>query len=194
MSIERFKAFVVNKISEEISDVLTYHGLHHTLEVFNTCQFYIKELNIPQKDADHLLVAALLHDIGIMWDYFNHEARSVAYAKEILPDWGYSEDDIDVISNIILATKIPQQPNTILEKIICDADLDYLGTQNFHPIAETLYKEFLAYGVVKDEQSWDALQIKFLGSHSFHTDFAKANREPVKQQFLKEIKQKWGVN
>jgi hypothetical protein len=93
---------------------------------------------------------------------------------------------------MVLATQIPQQPKTLLEEIICDADLDYLGTDNFYPVGQTLYHEFKAYGIINTEEEWDKLQVSFLESHHYHTEFAQKYRQPIKQQFLQEIKDKWG--
>ena len=192
-NIRKLKTFVVGKIKEEIPATLTYHGLHHTLDVLRVCNDYIKRLKINSEDAYVLRTAALMHDIGIMWNYQNHEEQGMDFVRNELPNWGYSPKEIDRICGMIQATRIPQNPTNILEEIICDADLDYLGTDKFYSIGETLFKEFIVYGVVKDEESWDKLQINFLDKHRYHTDFAKRNREPVKRRFLEEIKAKWNV-
>lgn len=192
-NIRKLKTFVVGKIKEEIPATLTYHGLHHTLDVLRVCNDYIKRLKINSEDAYVLRTAALMHDIGIMWNYQNHEEQGMDFVRNELPNWGYSQKEIDRICGMIQATRIPQNPTNILEEIICDADLDYLGTDKFYSIGETLFKEFIVYGVVKDEESWDKLQINFLDRHRYHTDFAKRNREPVKRRFLEEIKAKWNV-
>ena len=190
MNIRRLKAFITNKISHEISDKIYYHGVHHTLEVLHVCNEYIKRLSIGKADAFLLRTAALLHDIGFIWTYNNHEERGVQYAKQILPEWGYQEDDIDVICKMIMATKIPQKPQNLLEMIICDADLDYLGTDRFKATGETLYQELLNFGLTENEKSWDRIQIDFLGTHEYHTDYAKKHRKPVKRQHLKEVMDK----
>lgn len=192
MNIRRLKNFVVAKIKADVPDNLSYHGLHHTLDVLRVCNQYIKRLNIGKKDAYLLRTAALLHDLGTLWSYANHEERGIVYAKELLPQYGYSESDIEVVSGLIMATQLPQQPNNVLETIICDADLDYLGTDMFYITGETLYQEFKFYGVVKDEEDFDRLQVKFLSNHTYQTEFARKHREPVKRKFLKEILDKWG--
>jgi uncharacterized protein len=192
-NIRKLKNFVVEKIVEEIPATLTYHGLHHTLDVLRVCNDYIKRLNIESEDAYLLRTAALMHDIGIMWNYKNHEEQGMDFVRNELPNWGYSKPEIEKVCGMIQATRIPQKPTNILEQIICDADLDYLGTDKFYSIGETLYKEFIVYEVIKNEKEWDMLQINFLSNHSYHTDFAKRNRQPVKLKFLKEIKKKWDV-
>ena len=192
MNIRKLKSFVIDKIKKEIPSNLSYHGVHHTLDVLNSCNEYIKRLKIEHHDAYLLRTAALMHDIGIMWNYFNHEEQGIEFVRETLPGRGYSKKDIDIVSNLILATRIPQTPNTLLEEIICDADLDYLGTDMFYITGDTLYKEFLEYKVISNEEEWDKLQVKFLTNHRYHTNFAKRNREPIKRKYLQEIKLKWG--
>ncbi|MBK6544804.1 MAG: HD domain-containing protein [Saprospiraceae bacterium] len=191
MSFRKLKLFLITKLKSDLPANLTYHGLHHTMEVLAVCNQYIKRLNINKQDARLLRTAALIHDIGIIWQYFGHEEAAVEYAYEILPNFDYSMDEIKIIDGIIMATKIPQQPKTILEMILCDADLDYLGTNKFFSTGDTLYEEFLAYNVVQDEVGWNQLQIKFLSNHSYHTEFAIKNREPKKKKYLKELMLKW---
>ena len=187
MNIEKFKEFIVTKIRNEISPNLTYHNLSHTLSVLKHCSNYITRLKISTTDAYLLQTAALIHDIGFLWVYDNHEQRGVDFAIEELPKWGYSENDIRIISGMIMATKIPQNPQTLLEEIICDADLDYIGTDDFIPIGNTLHQEFLKYNRLTIDDDWDSFQVKFLKFHKFRTDFAKEFREPIKQQHIKEL-------
>ncbi|MBC7884323.1 MAG: HD domain-containing protein [Saprospiraceae bacterium] len=192
MNIGKLKKFIIAKITNEIPDALSYHGVHHTLDVLNACNAYIRRLKIAGKDAYLLRTAALMHDIGIMWNYFNHEEQGIKYVRETLPGWGYSSNDIDRICSMIGATRLPQKPTNLLEQILCDADVDYLGTDLFYSIGETLFKEFLVYNVVKNEEEWDRLQVKFLSTHSYHTAYGKKYREPVKRNYLTEIVHKWG--
>jgi HD superfamily phosphodiesterase len=196
MNVEKLKKFITDKFKTELSDKLTYHGIHHTESVLKNCQFYAGELNISENDAFLLYTAALMHDIGFTKTYDNHEEASVIIAKKILPEWNYSEKDIETIIGIIMATKIPQRPGTILEKIIGDSDLDYLGTDRYYSISETLFKELLAFNKITDRKQWDEIQIRFLQNHRYHTDFALKYREPVKQKYLKDLleKQKQDLN
>ena len=112
------------------------------------------------------------------------------YIRNELPKWGYSKSDIDTICGLVEATRLPQQPKNLLEKIICDADLDYLGTEHFYRIGETLFNEFKAQKIVTNRKEWNDLQIRFLTNHSYPTEYAKKYREPVKQKYLAELKKK----
>ena len=110
MSFRKLKAFIIQKLQSEIPPTLSYHGVHHTLEVLEVCNQYIKRLKINKYDAGLLRTAALFHDTGFIWTYTNHEERGVEFAREILPEWGYQDDEIEAISKMIMATKIPQNP------------------------------------------------------------------------------------
>ncbi|HKI87677.1 MAG TPA: HD domain-containing protein [Draconibacterium sp.] len=187
MNTDKFQEFITRKLQNELSSELTYHGIHHTMEVFNVCGQYIERMHIPEHNAYLLRSAALMHDTGYMNTFDNHEEESIRIAREILPNWNYSENEIEIICGIIRATKVPQKPTNLLEQIMGDSDLDYLGTDAFYKISETLYNELLAFNKISTHEEWDMLQVKFLQNHRYHTDFAKKYREPVKQKYLNEL-------
>ena len=109
------------------------------------------------------------------------------YAKNTLPKYGYSDLQIKTISKLILATKVPQQPKNVLEKVICDADLDYLGREDFLKISDDFYKELKGYKYVQNKPQWDKIQIDFLKKHTYFTDFSIKNRTSLKNKHLKII-------
>ncbi len=187
MNFEQLKTFILNRLNTELSPKLTYHGIHHTKNVFARAGDYIKRMNIGEYDAQLLRTAALMHDTGFLFTYDNHEEYSIKYASELLPDYRYKPEEIERINGMIRATKIPQQPTNILEDIIGDCDLDYLGTDSFYPVSHTLFEELKAYNKVSGEKDWNQLQIRFLQKHQYHTPFAKKYREPVKQKYIKEL-------
>jgi predicted metal-dependent HD superfamily phosphohydrolase len=192
MNIRKIKNFVFHKLETELDNKLTYHGLGHTIYVLKSCNQYIKRMHIASYDAYLLRTAAIFHDTGFIWDFDNHEDESIKYASKILPDWNYSQTEINRIVGMIEATKKPQQPNNSLEEIMADSDLDYLGTDVFYKVGNKLYKELLAYKKISSVKEWDELQVDFLREHNYHTPFALKYREPVKQKYLKEILDKWG--
>ena len=85
-----------------------------------------------------LKTAVLFHDMGYIDQYNDNEIFGVKYAEKILPKYNFSKSQIKKISNLISATKVPQNPKNKLEKIICDADLDYLGRVDFLEISDSL--------------------------------------------------------
>jgi len=192
MNTGKLKRYIIGKLETELSEKLTYHGVKHTKYVLLSCEKYIKRMRIPANEAFLLRSAAIMHDTGYIWTFDNHEDESINYARKILPEWNYSNSEIERIAAIIAATKIPQKPSNVVEQIIADSDLDYLGTDYFYKIGNKLYNELKAYNRITNEEQWDRLQVNFLQNHRFHTPFAIKHREPVKRKYLNEILEKWG--
>ncbi len=187
MQFDLLKTYVFEQLEKHLASTLYYHGAHHTLYVYNAALKIAEHEKITGDDHTLLMTAVLFHDYGFLETYSEHEERACMIAHRILPTYDFTPDQIDQVCGMIMRTKIPQIAFNKLEEIICDADLDYLGTDDFFPIGNLLFKEFMHYGVVKDEEGWNRLQMKFLVAHQYFTDYAKKFREEKKQQNLKLI-------
>ena len=176
-------------LHHKLSKDLHYHGVHHTLDALKTCDLYLKKIKIAKHEAQLLRLGILFHDIGFTVSNDDHEIRGAEIAKELLAKYDFKTEDINIIVGLILSTKVPQTPNTLLEKMICDIDLDYLGRSDFYKISNYLFEE-LQYTIgLKDKNEWNKIQVKFLKAHSFHTDFAIKKRQPEKEKRIKELKE-----
>ena len=189
MDYKAAKLFILRKMESELTSKLTYHGVHHTLDVLKITSEHCEEENISKRETKLRKTAALFHDCGFTETYTNHEEKGCEIAKKSLPQFGYNKDDVEIICGMIMATKIPQAPKSLLEKIICDADLDYLGRNDFYKIGNTLFEEFKEYKVILDKESWNRLQVGFIGGHNYFTETTLARRESKKQEYLQELKE-----
>lgn len=187
MNYAAAKYFIVKKLNEELATNLYYHGFHHTVDVLNAAIMIAEVEDVRGDELTLLKTGALFHDCGFLRTYKNHEEAGCEIAREALPDFGYTVEDIDVVCGLIMATKIPQTPKTFLEQVICDADLDYLGREDFEFIASSLYRELTENKLIANEQDWNRLQVKFLSSHKYFTFFSKRLREKPKQTHLSDI-------
>jgi len=174
-------------LETELPDKLYYHALHHTYDVLKVCNEYIRRDNIKDYDAKLLRLGALFHDIGFTQTYADHEAKGQEIAETLMGELGFPERDINIVKGLIWATKIPQTPKTYLEKIICDADLDYLGRHDFYEIGDKLYAELKHRGILKNVKEWNKIQIDFLEKHQYHTPFARKYRQPAKASRIAEL-------
>ena len=179
---------ILEDLSKRLPEHLSYHCLGHTLDVANVCEDYINYYLISERAANLIRIAAIAHDFGYIYGPQDHEERSILELRPKLS--AYSEKEILVIEGLIRATKVPQQPKNLYEQILADADLDYLGREDYPELSEGLYREFLHFGVVQNESDWLHVQIRFLESHHFHTDWAKRNRSDNKQKVLLGLKAK----
>ena len=169
---------------------LPYHNTSHVYDVLKSAMAIAEHERVNNDDIRLLRLAALLHDAGFIHSSISHEATGAEMVREMLPSFGLTNDQIKIIANMILATRLPQSPTTQLEKILCDADLDYLGREDFYTTGEKLFKEMQEQGVVESEREWNLVQRTFLQSHRYHTNYSKTNRESSKQERLQEIVEK----
>lgn len=188
MNFGALKEDILTILKEQLPKNLYYHSLDHVLDVYEKSLHYAKLEGIQEPELTLLASAALLHDIGFIRQLNNHEEVGCTISKEILPKYDYTQAEIDTICELIMGTKIPQSPVSNLGEILCDADLDYLGRDDFWTIGKTLYRELLQLNSIKNEEEWNNLQIKFLEKHSYFTEHAKANRAEKKALHLNQLK------
>lgn len=182
-------------LSQELRPTLYYHDIRHTLDVYHSATRLAKLEGISAEDELLIKTSALLHDTGMLRTYEGHENASCEIARELLPQYGYSEDYISQVCQMIQTTQLPQCAVTLTEKILCDADLDYLGREDFFMIAHRLQFEWNQQKVrVTTLKEWYELQVKFLEAHIYFTPSAKATRYEGKQKNLNQIKEILCIN
>ena len=181
---------ILSRLKNELDPRLGYHNIMHTLDVLEQAEVLAKQENVTDKhDLLLLKTAAVFHDSGFLFVYKGHEEKGCEIASESLRNV-FSVEDIKKVCGMIMATKIPQSPNTLLEQIICDADLDYLGRNDFEPISQTLHKEFIIFKIIPEEIIWDHIQIKFFESHHYFTGTSVSKRNEKKLKHLNTLKKR----
>ena len=178
---------ILEKMEKGLPKELQYHNVKHTIDVVTQVELIGKAENVGIESILLLKTAALFHDLGHISTYENHEREGGKIAQKILPDFDYTEEQISKIVELILATEMPPQPKNILEKIICDADLDYLGREDFVPVAYNLYRELRKMNKISSFDEWKKIQIDFIKQHSYFTETAQKLREVNKQKQLEKI-------
>ncbi len=178
----------MNKLKHELPHSLTYHSTKHITDVYRSAQKLAKLEKVKGEDLTLLLTAVLFHDSGFIWQLYQHEVVSCEIVNKHLPDFGYTPEQIERICGMIMATRIPQSPRNLLEEIICDSDLDYLGREDFFEIGLGLYKELCMYDIVDNENDWNRLQVRFLESHHYFTESAKRLRAAKKEEYIAIVK------
>jgi uncharacterized protein len=188
MLYESAKEFILDKLTNELPPHLTYHSIDHIRDVYNSAGELALLEGVTGEDLKLLLTAVLFHDSGFTLSPKAHEDLGCQIAQKYLPGFEYTQEQITRICGMIMATMIPQSPNNLLEEIICDADLDYLGRDDFEKVGTLLYRELAANGIVSNENDWNKLQVDFLSRHHYFTRSAIAIREAKKEEHLNHLK------
>jgi len=176
----------MNKLEKDLPSYLVYHNAQHTKNVIAAAEHLASVENVSGKDLILLKTAALFHDAGFLEQAVEHEEISCEIAKRHLPQYDYSTDQIDIICRAIRDTKIPQVAEDHLGKILCDADLYYMGTDEYSLNANNLFEEFKITHALKAAE-WQAQQIAFLSTHKYFTQTAIQEREETKQINLTKL-------
>jgi uncharacterized protein len=187
---EQLKEFILNKLGDELPAHLSYHNIDHTEDVMQAAAMLAASEGIDESDQALLAAAALLHDTGFFVGREGHEEASCNIARYYLPAFGYTPEEIEIICSLIIATQLPQSPDSRLAEILCDADLDYLGREDFFMLSERLFTELKMEGLVQHEAQWNRQQADFMGDHSYFTKTAINLRQPQQEQYVELIKLK----
>jgi len=204
MNNKQFNAivlFVKDNIFSGLPSTLYYHGIEHTLlDVLPRCEELAALEGISSDDTYLLKTAALFHDTGFTKSYLKNESIGADIAETTLRSFGFSNQGILTVRQIIMATVVSETPgehmqsagSSILEQIICDADLDNLGRNDFLAKGESLRKELAFQGTVMTDREWYIHQMDLLKSHHYYTETAKNTRNKGKEKNMLRLKEIMG--
>ena len=183
---EQAKRYVAGRLARELSPHLTYHSLRHTLDdVLPAAQRLGKASALDDAEMLLLTTAALFHDTGFLLTYQAHEDHSILLTRAVLPGFGCRAEQVEAITDLIGATRMPQRPCGALQELLCDADLDLLGREDFLPLNRALLAELRHYSARPiPENAWLHEQTRFLEEHHFFSPAALALRTVGKARNL----------
>jgi len=177
---------------DELPGVIKFHDANHTLHpergvVAVANKIAISE-NISEHDRELLIAAAYFHDTGYIREYDKNEPIAARMAGRILKLIGYKPNEIEKIQKMILSTDLAREPKTHVEKILCDADLDNLGREDFFKLDGKLREGRRARGLdVSDDAKWYRGTLEVIKNHRYYTESQKKLREKGKQKNIKGL-------
>jgi hypothetical protein len=109
-------------------------------------------------------------------------------ARTFLQRLDLDEREIALVESAILATRIPQSPSSIIEEVLCDADLLYLGTEDFYYWSNRLREELeFAHARQFTDGEWIRYNLQFMENHRFRTLHAQEHYAPAMLERLNEL-------
>lgn len=188
---ESLKIKVIGLLKANLTPHLHYHSSDHTIRVLSKSIEIAAFEGVSGRQLLLLKLAALFHDTGFLYSVHNHEQESCRIADKMLADYDLTEEELFRIRGMIMATKLPQIITNKLEAILADADLEYLGTDDFFEISKQLYLEMLHRNPELTHMEFDKIQITFLEGHHYFTAFAQLILAPTKAQNLEIIRKRY---
>lgn len=170
---------------------LIYHNLDHTLSVVEKTKEIAGHYNLVENDMLVLFAAAWFHDVGYMSaEPPTHEEKSVEIMGPIMKELTGDDNIVDNIAACIMVTKLINEPENLLQEIMCDADTYNLGTKDFKKTNKNVYQEYILQNGYVSEAEWNKKTLDLMENHQYYTSYCKDVLQARKQKNLKKIKSK----
>ena len=185
-----------DRLRTKLPKTLRYHAAAHTISdvvpaimrLTAHAPIHDDASPFPRRDARRLLrVAAAYHDLGFAVQPTDNEPIAARLAGETLPTYGFRPEEVLYVQELVLATRMPQRPAGIGQMLLCDADLDNLGREDFFLLNEQLRLELNAQGQSWEPRPWLERSLGFLKSHAYHTDAARRLRDEGKRRNIEQL-------
>lgn len=186
--------YMMSRLQQGLPSYLKYHDVAHTRDVIKKSILLGELENLSSEEIYLIKTAALYHDSGFLIAREDHEEKSCSIAQEDLTEMNFEISDIQTICNMIRATKIPQKAQNKYEHILADADLFYLGTEDYTFYAGKLYEELQYFSPEITAEEWFNIQVAFMEQHHFFTEYGKSILSPIKQKNLRLLKESAPAN
>jgi hypothetical protein len=171
---------------------LPYHNINHTAYVAKQAKKLGLNYALNEEQLFEVVAGSWFHDVGYLESESEHEVRGAKMAVEYLESLSVHPDIASAVSELILATKMPVNPQNILEEIICDADTYHLGKESFLKKNKLLKneREMLQHKSITGKD-WLKQSITFLENHGYNTEYARNLLLPGKDKNLQTLRRNY---
>ncbi len=189
--LKKVKDFVKDFFHQHSKPEFVYHNLDHTRDVVDAAEIIINYYHLTETDHFILFTAAWFHDTGHFIDTAIHELKGAELAANFLAGENVDADIIEKVKNCIMATKLPHQPKTLIEEILCDADLFHFGNDNFSKKNKLMHQEYNNMHLNKmPDAAWNEKTIALLESHHFFTEYCQTHLSNGQEKNINKLKHK----
>ena len=181
--VKTAQRYVEMLFQAKLPKAFVFHSFHHTRDVIAAARTLCEKIKVTEHEEKIILMAACFHDSGNIINHLDHETESCRIAKEYLKEIHWKKSEIEDVLGCIQATRMPQQPHNEMQQIICDADLSHLSKVNYLKKLKHLRREWKRVkGQEYDDYEWYRLNIDFLVTHQYFTEYARTNWQQGKDE------------
>lgn len=185
--------YISDLFSRELPAWACYHTYRHTVDVVRASRRIGSASGLTGKELEIVALAAWFHDAGYCESHRGHEEASARIAEAFLIEHEYGSRDIGRVRRCILATKTPQRPSHRTDKVLCDADMVYLGGRRFFETNELLRRETeVREGRAVSPAAWTARTLEFVAAHRFHTQYGRSRLNSHRMKIIGQLKRQLG--
>lgn len=188
---KKAESFVKDLFQQYTNKILLFHNFDHTENVVDRSKEISAKYDLTENDQFIVYISAWFHDTGhLLVEPAKHEIKSVELMKTFIIRYVTDEEIIRQISECILATRLPRNPQTLLQKILCDADTYHLGTKEFKSTNKNLRKEYELRNIPEPVGGWKKAALEFMLAHEYYTDYCKNLLTSGKMENIDRLRKK----
>lgn len=183
--------YAVKMLENHLPEEYLYHSLAHTRRVLRDAMKIGKAEGLGREEMDLLKIAALFHDVGYIHSGKEHERRSAAYAEEFMKRHDVEEEQAGIVKKAILSTRVPQDPDNRISKVLCDADMAHLASKDYFNLSDLMKKELEITGEdIFSEKEFHERSLEFFRRHHYHTHYGRTALQKGKERNEQLIRKK----
>jgi class 3 adenylate cyclase len=170
-------------LEQQLQESAAFHNPEYAKHLYHHAGILGMAENLDMEEALLVRTAAILMFTGRIHTFRNFENKSAEIAGEILPEYQYSQKQVQEIKTLLLSSKLPMEPRNHLERIMCDLKMEYLGRVDYPDLIRRLYKEMSTNLDNFDPTDWKNEQLQILNNFAYYTPGARRLREiPPEEQ------------
>ena len=182
IKLQDIEEMITKMFDDEAPPNLYFHNSSMVKNISIHVELLSRAENLPDEEFINLKLASVFLLTGYISDYEKPMEASLRLVEEILPGYGFNQENVDSTKKIIRNCFTGHQ-ESLTDNILHDARYDYLGRVDYMKLTEKLLRERTEYGKHPDNKTWIEFQQKQLSDHQFLTNTAQILRSvPLKDQ------------
>src|ERR1035437_1389512 len=175
IKLQDIEEMIIKMFDNEAPPNLYFHNSSMVKNISNQVELLSRAENLPDEEFINLKLASVFLLTGFISDYEKPMEASLRLVEEILPGYGFSQENVESTKKMIRNSFSGHQ-ESLTDNILHDARYDYLGRVDYMKLIDKLLRERTEYGNHPDNKTWIEFQKKQLSDHQFITNTARLLR------------------
>jgi HD superfamily phosphodiesterase len=189
--ITESEKYISGLLAEKLPENIIFHNFDHALRVKKYAESIGEMTGLSSEEMNILRIGALFHKAGYTNSYEKNTEESIIIASAFLTEHGVDPQTIDQISEMIMATKLPQNPKGKIAEALCDAGMMYIASENAMEQFDLFIDEAaMQKPDLKKRTALEKAWIDVFASHTYHTEYGKSRLQPEKETVVKRISER----
>jgi hypothetical protein len=175
IKLQDIEEMIIKLFDEEAPPNLYFHNSSMVKSISNQVELLSRAENLPDEEFINLKLASVFLLTGYISDYEKPMEASLRLVGEMLPGYGFSQENIE-LTNKIIRNNFSDHQECLSDNILHDARYDYLGRVDYNKLTEKLLRERTEFGKHSDKKTWIDSLIKQQNDRQFITKTARLLR------------------